>query len=364
MGAGMLLAQVYAGKVGPRLGWERPFVTCGRACVAAAAAVALTVREPVRGGKELALREIVAAGGTYEKRLDWEGFWAAMTGNRTNFILILQGFVVSVPWGIIFCFLNDYLSQERGLSVEAATTLVAVFGLGCAVGSIGGGYLGQVTSAVDRRLMPVFMAGSTLLGILPMLALINCEFHRAGPVPCLYAFLGGSVANLPSVNVRPILINVNPPEIRGATLTAANLVISLARGIGPSFMTCLAAFGCSRTQSFNILIVSFWTVTALQLLVLVWTIPADQDRMEEELRKYVTLRTSPRGSATDVTADGDESLVTISQLSRCSDLRGSDRGGLTRAYSLKERAEGTEGRGVEIIRRSSELIGTDYAFHL
>ena len=138
--------------------------------------------------------------------------------------------------------------------MEAATTFVAVFGLGCAVGSIGGGYLGQVTSAIDRRLMPVFMAVSTLLGILPMLALINCEFHHAGLLPCLYAFLGGSVSNLPSVNVRPILINVNPPEIRGATLTAANLVISLARGLGPSFMTTMAAFGASQTQSFNILV--------------------------------------------------------------------------------------------------------------
>ena len=46
----MLLAQVYAGKVGPVLGWERPFVTCGRACLVMALAVALTVREPVRGG--------------------------------------------------------------------------------------------------------------------------------------------------------------------------------------------------------------------------------------------------------------------------------------------------------------------------
>lgn len=39
---------------------------------------------------------------------------------------------------------NASLIQEKGLSVEHATLLVTLFGLGAAVGGIGGGFLGQV----------------------------------------------------------------------------------------------------------------------------------------------------------------------------------------------------------------------------
>mmetsp|Transcript_23529 Transcript_23529/g.53699 ORF Transcript_23529/g.53699 Transcript_23529/m.53699 type:complete len:740 (-) Transcript_23529:722-2941(-) len=369
MGAGMLIGQVYAGKVGPEVGWEYPFISCGRVCLVAAVIIAVLVHEPVRGGKEGALREIVEKGGQYEKRLDWDGFLSAMTNNRSNFILILQGFFVSVPWGIIFCFLNDYLSQERHLSVADATYLVGIFGAGCAAGGIGGGYLGQLCYEFDKRFLIIFMSITTFLGILPMLALINHEFSHASLVPCIYAFFGGCIANLPSVNVRPLIINVNPPEIRGAALTAANLLISLARGIGPSFMTSLVGvFKADRQESFNILIISFWVITALLLIALVWTVPADQRKMEEGLREYVILKTSPGGSMVSLSeyVDGDEdSLITIPPTEVESvTLNLNSKESQSIRYLLKERIAGDGGHGVEVVRLNSQFLGSDYAFHM
>ena len=46
-------------------------------------------------------------------------------------ILLCQGVVGCIPWGIVNTYLNDYFSQEKNMSIEAATTLILFFGIGC-----------------------------------------------------------------------------------------------------------------------------------------------------------------------------------------------------------------------------------------
>jgi hypothetical protein len=45
---------------------------------------------------------------------------------------------------VISAFLTDFLHEQRGMSVEGATALMFVFGLGCFAGNLAGGILGQV----------------------------------------------------------------------------------------------------------------------------------------------------------------------------------------------------------------------------
>jgi translation initiation factor 4G len=258
MGLGIILGQVYAGVVGSSLGWPHPFYVSAIVTLISAFLVLLLVKEPVRGGKEEVLQDMLKRGTRYERKLTWSGFVQTMRNNESNMILMWQGFFSSVPWGIIFVFLNDYLSQERGFSVPDATYLVAVFGVGCAVGGILGGYWGGIVQSWNRSYLPLFMALTTLLGIFPFLGLLNGTFRNAhGLLAVGYSFLGGSIASLPSVCVRPCLINVNPPETRGAALTAANLIIQLARGAGPSCITLLGAIlKLDRQFSFNVTVSS------------------------------------------------------------------------------------------------------------
>ena len=57
------------------------------------------------------------------------------------------------------------------------------------------------------------MAFTTLLGIFPFLALLNdWRYDNAGLIPCFYAFAGGCLASMPSVNIRPCLINGKLPK--------------------------------------------------------------------------------------------------------------------------------------------------------
>lgn len=254
MGMGIIAGQVYAGVVGSTLGWSHAFYISAIWTGLAALLVLIFVQEPERGGKEKVLQDMIQQGTRYEKKLSWEGFLHAMRHNKSNAILMWQGFFSSVPWGIIFVFLNDYLSQERGFSVPDATYIVLIFGLGCAAGGVLGGWWGQIFMRWNRSYLPLFMAVTTFLGIFPFIALLNGSFTNAhGFEAVFFSFMGGLVASLPSVNVRPCIINVNPPETRGAALTAANLIINLARGAGPSCITLMGyIWGVNRQFSFNV----------------------------------------------------------------------------------------------------------------
>lgn len=289
MGLGIILGQVYAGTVGSQgRGWEHAFVVSGRCSLVLGLLCLWLVKDPVRGGKEKVLQDMLRAGTRYERKLTWQGFVHAVRHNRSNAILLWQGFFSSFPWGVIFVFLNDYLSQERGFTVPDATYIVAVFGVGCAAGGILGGYFGQILLDLNRSYLPLFMAISTTLGAVPFLVLLNSSFTNAhGFYGIMIAFLGGCIASLPAVNVRPCLINVNLPESRGATLTAANLLINLGRGVGPCCITVLQnIFHTDRKFAFNFTMLVFWVISGFQLLFLMKSLPEDQDAMEAELAMY------------------------------------------------------------------------------
>ena len=67
-----------------------------------------------------------------------------------------------------------------------------MFGVGAAAGGILGGFLGSLSARIDQRYLPIFMALTTSLGIVPFLALLDDPtYTRAGWRPCLYAFAGG-----------------------------------------------------------------------------------------------------------------------------------------------------------------------------
>lgn len=307
MGLGIILGQVYAGIVGNTRGWQSGFFVSSILTAVLGLCVAIWVQEPVRGGKEKVLQAMIKQGKRYDRTLTWDGFLNAMQNNRSNIILMAQGFFSSLPFGVLFVFFNDYLSQERGFSVPDATFIVLVFGFGCAVGGILGGYLGAKIQAIQRSLLPVFMAVTTMVGILPFFGLLNGHTTNAhGYRPIFYAFMGGCFSSMPSVNVRPCLINVNPPEVRGISLTVSNLVINLARGVGPSCITLLgSSFQLSRQISFNITLGVFWTLSAIQLCLLAQTLPHDQDKMETELARYAAsaleTTTAPGGNVLDGT---------------------------------------------------------------
>mmetsp|Transcript_16359 Transcript_16359/g.37421 ORF Transcript_16359/g.37421 Transcript_16359/m.37421 type:complete len:782 (+) Transcript_16359:438-2783(+) len=304
MGAGILIGQCYSGFT-TNLGWRHPFLVSGFATVVSSFLVLAFVTDPVRGGREGALNDMLSEGVEYNKRPTWKTCLASVQSNASNRLLILQGLFSSIPYGAMFVFFNDVLSSNKGLTVQDATFVVAVFGIGSAVGGIMGGVLGTIATRLGRHILPIFMSLSTILGLIPFLALLNDDsYDSASWKPCSFAFVGGFFSSLPAVNVRPCIINVNTPELRGVQLTVANIVINLARGVGPWVLTdvMIDALGQNRVTGFELLLLMFWSAAAVVLAMLAKTLPTDQKKVEAILSSYA-LENTPLKAADSHTVD-------------------------------------------------------------
>ena len=162
-------------RTGSAWGWRWPFVLVALPALGVAAIMLVTTREPPRGGTEAALsvrscrartpccvqrpcargdasaaglpcsagrlaRRAVQQPGSlvltrgsccaqkayasgdfqYSERISLRKA-AGLARTRSNLAVVLQGLPGSLPWGVLITFLNDFLSQQKGLTVPQAT---------------------------------------------------------------------------------------------------------------------------------------------------------------------------------------------------------------------------------------------------
>lgn len=166
-GAGIALGQGIAGFLGPTLGWRLPFLVISIPALGCAAMVWLTVQDPERGAMEQAVRDHHRRGvdnrnvdtetlemipldengqedsnqranvepdtilpledsSEFDVRLHWVAFRNLMA-TPTVLLSLLQGAPGCLPWGIVNTYLNDFLSENRGMTVEVSR----ICGLSC-----------------------------------------------------------------------------------------------------------------------------------------------------------------------------------------------------------------------------------------
>jgi hypothetical protein len=164
-GLGISIGQGVAGFLGPSYGWRLPFLVVSIPALTCATVVLFTVQDPERGGMEQAVREhrrqnpnddllesmemaplgssrekrcrskqspvsmeepILGANEEFDARVHWKTFWSLLS-TPTVVLSLLQGAPGCVPWGIVNTYLNDFLSENRGMTVEVriGTTNVA-----------------------------------------------------------------------------------------------------------------------------------------------------------------------------------------------------------------------------------------------
>jgi predicted MFS family arabinose efflux permease len=133
-----------------------------------------------------------------------------LMSTRTVLLIYMQGIPGCVPWSIITVFLSDYLSADKGLTVQLATVCMMTFGVGALCGQLFGGWAGQQLYNKDKKLQCLFMGAATALGSIPFFYVITSELH--GPSDALLRpvffgalFLNGLLSAITGPNVRSVL---------------------------------------------------------------------------------------------------------------------------------------------------------------
>ena len=199
---------------------------------------------------------------------------------RTNLLCFAQGIPGCVPWGVMNTFFADYLAQDRGMGVAAATNVVVVFGAGSVVGSIAGGTGGQWLYNRTPGALAVLMALTTSLGCFPLLYVVNAKPLVA---PSGWAFLGGVLTCVTGTNVRAVLIGVNAPETRGTVFAIFNLMDGLGKGLGPAAVASMIATR-GRTYAFNVSL-CMWLLCGALLAGIAATLAHDERVLHQTLAR-------------------------------------------------------------------------------
>jgi predicted MFS family arabinose efflux permease len=139
----------------------------------------------------------------YSERITWDKV-RQLFRTRSVVVIFIQGFPGCLPWGMIFVFLNDYFSTDRGMTVRSATAALTAFGLGGLTGQMFGGWVGQKLYNRDPRLQCVLMGGTTMLSVLPMLYLLNTR-NVTDTGFYVMAVIAGFMVSMNGPNVRAVL---------------------------------------------------------------------------------------------------------------------------------------------------------------
>lgn len=219
--------------------------------------------------------------------------------SKTVILTLLQGAPGCIPWGIVNTFLNDYLSEDCGMTVQAATTTVLFFGFGNFFGILIGGAGGDYLYKKDPR-FPALLSGTmAILGCFPLWVLINTTKVVDGEISfgmgfriCFIAVLAGIGSGVTGPIVKATLQNVTIPHARGQAFALLNTFDDFGRGLGPVFVAGLIISLGGRQAAFN-LGVGGWILCGVFNICIFFTVQSDEARTRSLfLERYSSVDTS------------------------------------------------------------------------
>lgn len=166
-GIGISLGQGIAGLLGPRFGWRIPFLIVSIPALICAFLVLLWVEDPPRGAMEEAMSGLKDRSNVSQRKIHRENFemvplpadetddplspndsdrgaslpvdavgaldlhfhWSSfcnLLSTPTVLLALFQGAPGCIPWGIVNTYLNDFLSQDRGMTVQVRAASLRV----------------------------------------------------------------------------------------------------------------------------------------------------------------------------------------------------------------------------------------------
>ena len=322
--------------MGPIYGWRLPFLVVSIPAIVCALVVYLTVQDPERGKMEqhylytqmagedrekndapgLALvpissrstlvdmnsdeemknetpiqrnysrENVIASNEASERRMGFKDYLRSslsLLSTKTLGLSLLQAAPGCVPWGIVNVFLNDYLSENCGFSVQAATTILMFFSVGYGFGLVVGGVGGKFLYKIDIRLPALLAGGSAIIGCFPLWFLINSVDSST---PYYVAVMSAIVAGIGSAPTGPIikatLTNVTMPRDRGKAFALFNLFDDFGKGLGPYFVSLLIVHFGGRQSAFNAGVFG-WIMCGVANIAIFFTVAPDEHKVQSRL---------------------------------------------------------------------------------
>lgn len=285
---GYLLGLILVLNLGEIIGWRMIYIFTGLLGLLLSILIYFGVKDVPRGSSEPELSSIP---NTLLPRFSFSQLQDLIKIPTLRF-LFLQGFFGVLPWQVITFWSFRYLEVERNYTSQTISSIMIPAVLFVGAGYFVGGLLGDAFYSKNTRGRLYVSIAGVVLGALFLTLTLTIPIEKVEIFRILLAITSFFIP-LASPNIASTVYDVVLPEIRS---TATSIQYFLGN-LGSAFAPLLAgAIGQKYSLGTAILSISLiaWLVTAAILILGVYYLPEDMNKMHQELR--VRASSSKSGS--------------------------------------------------------------------
>lgn len=204
------------GVFGPS-GWRVMFFILGGMSVAVGLALALFLKEPVRGAAEPEFADMSAELAAARFRFHAADMLEILK-TRTVWVACIQGFFMLSSLYILLRLFTLWLVKDRMFREENAPVVFGLIVISLAVGSIIGGLVSDWADRKWPRCGRAAVSQAALVFILPSLFTLVRFAHGTAAIVVVASFMAFFLDWTRRCTIQPIIQNVLRPELRGTAL--------------------------------------------------------------------------------------------------------------------------------------------------
>ena len=272
----------------PDVGWRWAFILLGLASILSGLVIAVLVRDPVRGGAEPELEEVITEETAAQFRFQIADVRQVLR-SKTVWVNFIQGIFVMTPINALSAFFVTWLVDDRGFSEADAPMIFGGIVIALAVGSLVGGLVADWADERWARYGRIAVSQVSIAVALPAMWYLLTRAFTLGPI-LAFALIAGFFLDWTRRGVKqPLVQNVVRPELRSTAMALTEFFQgAVASVIIILFGNFADRFGLNRTLL--ILVCGFWAVALLVTVAYYFVYPPEARRLRaamEERREII-----------------------------------------------------------------------------
>jgi len=275
----------------PDVGWRWAFILLGLASILSGLVIAVLVRDPVRGGAEPELEEVITEETAAQFRFQIADVRQVLR-SKTVWVNFIQGIFVMTPINALSAFFVTWLVDDRGFSEADAPMIFGGIVIALAVGSLVGGLVADWADERWARYGRIAVSQVSIAVALPAMWYLLTRAFTLGPI-LAFALIAGFFLDWTRRGVKqPLVQNVVRPELRSTAMALTEFFQgAVASVIIILFGNFADRFGLNRTLL--ILVCGFWAVALVVTVAYYFVYPPEARRLRaamEERREIIVGR--------------------------------------------------------------------------
>jgi MFS family permease len=265
----------------PDTGWRWAFILLGITSILSGVVIAILIRDPVRGGAEPELEEIITEEAAAQFRFKMADVMEVLR-SRTVWVNFIQGVFVMTPINALAAFFVTWLVDDRGFPEADAPLIFGAIVISLAVGSLVGGLVADWAEGLSARYGRIIVSQVSILVAFPAMWLLLTKATDLAPI-IIFSSIAGFFLDWTRRGVKqPLVQNVTRPELRATAMALteffqgaiASIVIILFGGFADRF---------GLTQTLLVLACGFWAIGFLVTIAYYFVYPPEAEQLRKKM---------------------------------------------------------------------------------